>query len=1156
MIDRFGVDRDDRVPSDDRRAQRTARHHGERTVAPHGRDGGFEVLGLVQRTEFVLVREENVDLVLDQRTKVVPVTIDAETVGQRERHLPSGTVGDARRMAEGLLGVVAIEEVALHVEHATGSHHFLVDVGRTQIRRHAEIRVHGALRVGSHDDDAASGGNVVEMSTRREVHTDGVEVVAEDLTEIVGTDLADVSGPTTKTGHAAHRVGGRSTTHLDRRSERSIQVKRALGVDQSHRTFGEGLVLDEGVVSVGDDVDESVADAHDVEARTVRTGRKTHVLVQGWHECQPYLATTLAVVTNPRTTTNERPGPDEIDPYRLPRHVRPRRYDLELEPDLTAATFSGRVVISADLDTTTRSIVLNAAEVDVQRVFVDGRPAPFSLDENTERLLIGTIDELAPGPIAIDVEFRGVLNDKLRGFYRSTYRDADGTEHVVGCTQMQATDCRRAFPCFDEPDFKAVFAVTLVVEDGLLAVSNGPEVRRTRRGDKVAVTFADTMPMSTYLVAFVVGRLEATEPIDVGGVPLRIVHVPGKSRLTGFGLDVGAASLRWFTDYYGIPYPDAKIDMIALPDFAAGAMENVGCITYRESLLLVDPNTSTQVEKELVADVVSHELAHMWFGDLVTMKWWNGIWLNEAFATFMEVAAVDAYRPDWKRWTSFSLERSVAFETDSLVSTRPVEYEVRSPADCEGMFDVLTYQKGGALLRMLEQYLGVERFRAGVRHYLAAHSYGNTETSDLWDSIEAAVSSDGGEPVRRLMDSWIWQPGYPLVSANLVTTSDGSAVRLTQQRFLFDSAADVPHQSWLIPVHLRFGDDEMRVLLDDEPVVVPLARAEEAVIINSGGHGFYRVAYSPELLARIDRSVLATSSIVERYNLVDDAWSAVVAGRLSAVDFLDFLDSFVDERDLAVWQVVANGLRSIGRLVDDDAYASLQRRILALASPALTELGWEPTAGEDELRGKLRGLLVALVAVNGGDADAVQRCRTLLADAQRDPSSVHPELAAAATTVVANHGDTATYDDMQQRFLTADNPQEQLRYLYALAEFDSPDLMRRTCEFAMSGHVKTQNAPFLLARCIAHRKHGRLAWDFVRRHWAVADEKFPSNTIVRMIDPVKSLNTPDAEADVRAFFAEHPVPQAAKTLEQVLERQHVNVALREREQTALEERLR
>ncbi len=308
------------------------------------------------------------------------------------------------------------------------------------------------------------------------------------------------------------------------------------------------------------------------------------------------------------------------------------------------------------------------------------------------------------------------------------------------------------------------------------------------------------MVMSTYLVAFVVGPLEATDPVDVDGIPLRIVHVPGKGNLTGFGLDVGAFALRWFQDYYGIAYPGDKVDLLALPDFAAGAMENLGCITFRESLLLVDPTTSTMSEQMLVADVVAHELAHMWFGDLVTMRWWNGIWLNEAFATFMEIAACDAYRPDWGRWTLFGLERSAALETDSLESTRPVEYEVRSPQDCEGMFDVLTYQKGGSLLRMLEQYLSPERFREGVSHYLRKHSYGNTETNDLWDAIE----STSGEPVRRMMDSWIWQPGYPLVSAAL----DGDRLILRQRRFAFDERTldeDVTPTTWLVPVHVRAG---------------------------------------------------------------------------------------------------------------------------------------------------------------------------------------------------------------------------------------------------------------------------------------------------------------------------------------------------------------
>ncbi len=267
------------------------------------------------------------------------------------------------------------------------------------------------------------------------------------------------------------------------------------------------------------------------------------------------------------------------------------------------------------------------------------------------------------------------------------------------------------------------------------------------------------MVMSTYLVAFVVGPLEATDPVDVDGIPLRVIHVPGKGNLAGFGLDVGAFCLRWFQDYYGIPYPGDKVDLIALPDFAAGAMENLGAITFRENALLVDPATATVDEQMRVADVVAHELAHMWFGDLVTMRWWNGIWLNEAFATFMELIACNAYRPDWDRWTLFGLERSAAFETDSLASTRPVEYPVLSPSDCEGMFDVLTYQKGGALLRMLEQFLGEQPFQSGVSHYLNKHAYGNTETNDLWDAIEETTH----QPVRRMMDSWIWQPGYPLV---------------------------------------------------------------------------------------------------------------------------------------------------------------------------------------------------------------------------------------------------------------------------------------------------------------------------------------------------------------------------------------------------------
>ena len=839
------------------------------------------------------------------------------------------------------------------------------------------------------------------------------------------------------------------------------------------------------------------------------------------------------------TATQETPT---LDPYRLPRGAVPTRYGVELAPDLAAATFEGRVEIAVDIVEPVGELVLNAIELDIADVRVDGSDVPWHLEPATERLVISPVGGLQPGAVSVVISFTGVLNDKLRGFYRSTFRDADGVERVIATTQMQATDCRRAFPCWDEPDFKATFGITLVIDPDLLAVSNGSEVERQERpGGKVAVRFADTMVMSTYLVAFVVGPLEATAPVDVDGIPLRVVHVPGKGHLAGFGLDVGAFCLRWFQRYYGIPYPSDKVDLLALPDFAAGAMENLGCITFRETALLVDPATATMDEQVRVADVVAHELAHMWFGDLVTMRWWNGIWLNEAFATFMELISCDAYRPDWGRWTLFGLERSAALETDSLASTRPVEFPVHSPQDCEGMFDVLTYQKGGALLRMLEQYLGPDRFQEGVSHYLRRHSYGNTETEDLWDAIEET----SGEPVRRMMDSWIWQPGYPLVTAAL----DGGELVLRQQRFAYEGGtleADTAPTTWLVPVHVRSGGESLTVLVDGVETRTPLADADAPVIVNAGGHGFYRVAYDGTLRARISGELLGSLDVLERYNLVDDAWNEVVAGRLAAAEFLAFLEGFGGERDLAVWQAIVLGLRGLGRLLDDDAYPRFQSRVHDFLAPVVADLG-APVAGEDDRRAKLRGLLTAAFAVQGADEATRARAREWYDQAEASPGSVDAELVAAATSIVAATGDEATWERLLEGYRHAANPQEQLRHLNALAELDSEALIQRTCELAMSPEVKTQNAPFLLNLCIANRRHGASAWQFVRQHWAEANAAFPSNTIVRMVGAVRLLTEESVAADVQAFFAEHPIQQAAKTLEQVLERQQVNTALRTRE---------
>ena len=835
--------------------------------------------------------------------------------------------------------------------------------------------------------------------------------------------------------------------------------------------------------------------------------------------------------------------------YRLPRNAIPRRYDLVLEPDLGAATFEGSERIALDVLEPLEEIVLNAAELEIDEAWLiaeGGRRidvASVSLDAETERARLGLPVSVAPGAWTLHVRFRGILNDRMCGFYRSTYTDADGVEHVIATTQFEATDARRAFPCWDEPDLKAVFGVTLVVPQGLLAISNGPEEERVPLEDeRVSVRFADTMPMSTYLVAFVVGRLEATDPVDVDGVPVRVVHVPGKGHLTGFALEIGAFSLRFFAEYYGIPYPGRKLDMVALPDFAQGAMENLGCITYREVALLVDPAAATQPELQGVADTVAHEIAHMWFGDLVTMRWWNGAWLNEAFATFMELLCVDAFRPDWDRWAQHARARSIAFEIDALSTTRPIEYPVRSPDDASGMFDTLTYTKGASVLRMLEQYLGPARFRDGIRQYLSDHAYGNTETSDLCDAIEAAT----GEPVRRVMDTWIWQGGFPLVSAS---SNDGS-LRLEQRRFRFDAADD--ESRWEVPLLIRHGasaDARVEPLLVGEGATVSTA-AGTPVVVNAGGHGFVRVRYAGDLLDGLATSLFELTP-VERYQLVDDAWAETIEGAMSAADFCRFVQAFGEETDLPVWQAVLLGLGWCERLLDGAARVGLRAFVRELVRPALDRVGWEADGDDPDLTKALRGSLFAGLGVLGGDPDVQSLAREIERES-RSNGGVDPSLAAAAVSVIASVGGPEEFSAFAEARGSARTPQEELRYLNALAEFRDPVLLGRALEMAASDAVRPQNAPQFFARALMNRDQGKLAWAFVRDRWQTIVARLAPSTVVFVAYGVRTLVDPAVVEDVQAFFRRHDIPQSALQLQQTLETQRVNAAFTARARRELE----
>ena len=828
--------------------------------------------------------------------------------------------------------------------------------------------------------------------------------------------------------------------------------------------------------------------------------------------------------------------------YRLPRSVIPLRYVLSVQPDLEAATFSGTQEVRVSIVEHTTEIVLNALDLyldEASLVAADGSQievAKIRMDPDAERAHLELQSSAAPGEWTLSVGFRGQFNRQLTGFYLSTYRDPAGEERRIGTTHFEATDARRAFPCWDEPDLKASWSITLVVADGLTALSNGPEISRETQGDgRVRVTFADTMPMSSYLVAYVVGPLAVTEPSDANGTPVRIAHIPGKGALTKFSQDVGVKALNFFSDYYDIPYPDAKVDHVALPDFAQGAMENLGCITYRETYLLIDPQTATQEELLGAAETVAHELAHMWFGDLVTMRWWNGIWLNEAFATFMSMLAVDDMYPEWEIWTLFARQRVNALEVDSLGSTRPIEYPVHSPDDASGMFDTLTYTKGGAVLRMLEQYLGRDRFRDGIRRYLRTHAYANTETHDLWDALE----EETGEPVRRIMDAWIFQGGYPQVT---VTQADGVA-HLRQARYSADGTAS--ETIWPLPLAVRQGRDVRWILLEAEGADVPLV-GDAPLVINADGASFARVWYADVRLRQSLASTAMTAlSPIERQGFVDDSWAAVVGGQASVVDFLDLAQGFKGETELTVWQAIITGLSWCDRFLDGPARDRYRDEVRGLVRPAVDRLGWEPSEGESDLTGTLRGTLVQTLAITGDDPETQAQARELEREA-RSGEHVDAALAAAAVEIVAATGGPDDYAVYRSMVEDAQTPQEKQRYQSALARFRDDALMDQTLEACLSDAIRPQDGPFLLARSITNRDQGANVWRYISTHWDQANERFASSNMIYLASGVRFITDPDLADQIQSFFGAHPIPQAALILQQILERQRIAVALRAR----------
>ena len=843
----------------------------------------------------------------------------------------------------------------------------------------------------------------------------------------------------------------------------------------------------------------------------------------------------------------------------LPTNVRPTSYRLTLQPDLDAVTVLGEETVDIEVVESTSSISLNSAELEVQScrlVLSDGRElsvAQTSFDEAQETVTFQFGEPLPAGPATLEITFTGELNDRLRGFYRSRYTDESGTQRHLATTQFEATDARRAFPCWDEPARKATFNVALVVPSDMTALSNMPVVSESPHGDGLKrVEFAETPVMSTYLLAFVVGDLKSIESKASDGTLIRIWTTSGKQEQGRFALELSERLLAYFNDYFGIPYPLPKLDHIAIPDFAAGAMENWGAVTYREIAILVDPESSSAATRQRVATIISHEMAHMWFGDLVTMAWWNDLWLNESFASWMGDKAVDHLFPEWDMWTQFvSEDTNRGLRLDGLKSSHPIEQEVSNPAQIGELFDAISYSKDGSIIRMLERYLGPEAFRKGLNLYLSRHTYGNARTEDLWDAMGEA----SGRPVATMMDTWVLQTGYPVIGVETVRRPGAIEIAASQERFVYEHLLDSESSDgtlWHVPIRVstEAGVESPTQLMDgiSASIRVELPSGESPdgwVKVNPEQTGFYRVNYAADDWARLRPAVQqARLPAVDRLGIQNDAFALARAGYLPVTEFLSLAEAYIAETDATVWSDLAANLGSLDSLLSDEpyrrAFQGLGRRIFQGAG---RRAGWEPRPGEGHLDVLLRSTVLTELG-NYGDQATLDEAASRFARYAEDETSVPADLRNVVFSLAAKPGERSTYDTMWELQRRSTLEEEKVRLLRALAHFEQRDLLGDLLRRSLTEEVRLQNTVTVLTAVASNHRGRDLAWEFLKSNWAEYNRRFGDGgfALMNLVSITSRFTTQERLHDVQQFFKAHPTPAAERTIRQSLERIRLNIA--------------
>ena len=819
---------------------------------------------------------------------------------------------------------------------------------------------------------------------------------------------------------------------------------------------------------------------------------------------------------------------------RLPANVIPSQYSLEFAPDLKAATFTGSEVIDINIKEPTNAITLNAIELKFQDVRIidqhGQQKGSVSLDSDKQQATLTFPNTIPAGDAILRIRFTGILNNELRGFYLSKT-----AKRSYAVTQFESTDARRAFPCFDEPAFKATFQVSLTIDTGDTAISNTPIASDVEAGGWLpdgkhhTVTFETTPKMSTYLVAFMVGDFQCKGG-EQDGVKLRVCATPDKVALTPFALDVAKFALHYYDHYFGIHYPLKKLDFIGIPDFEAGAMENFGAITFRETDLLLDPTTASFHSQRNVALAIVHEMAHQWFGDLVTMQWWDNVWLNEGFATWMENKCVAAMHPNWDIPQYVAADQQRTLNVDAQPTTRAIRASADTPEEIDQLFDPIAYDKAGAVLLMVENYLGEETFRKGVHAYLAAHEYGNATAEDFWNA-QTEVSH---KPVDKIMESLVAQPGAPILEFGPPAAGQ---IPVAQSRF-FLSPGITPDrgQKWTLPVCFKAGgkNHDCQVLTPSSPSLsVP---ASKVLFANAAGMGYYRSAYAPAQYAALVAQVETRLTPEERISLTGDEWAQVRADKATVGDYLALVAAISSDPSSDVLSNALDNVRAISDSVasskeERDALATWIRRTFI---PVYTQLG-NASARDTSNQREVRAYLFGVLAGYGKDPGLKAQARQIADQYLSAPASADPSLGQIALNIAAKDGDAALFDELQKTYETSSDPELHDIALRELVTFTNPDLLERALEYSVSAKVRNQDSAYQFNIAMRIPENRDQAWKFIKTHWNQVQTEFTPEMGSYLVEGTGNFCSVEARDDVRNFFAAHPVPAADSALKHALE---------------------